>query len=99
HILPVVAGSKVSFLTEDPELHNIYAKAGETVLFNAALPPKSPANLKTFHEVGVVSLTCNIHSEMSAFVVVLQNKFFAQPDPTTGAWKIEGLPAGTYSLR
>src|SRR4051812_31136954 len=76
HVLPVTVGTKVAFQTMDPELHNIYAKAGEDVLFNTALPSGAPVWNKVMKNAGVVALTCNIHSEMSAFIVVLQNRFF-----------------------
>ncbi len=99
HVLPIVAGTRVAFQTMDPELHNIYAKAGESVLFNTALPAGAPLYNKAFKTPGIVALTCNIHSEMSAFIVVLQNRHFAQPDPKTGAWKIDGIPPGRYTVK
>ena len=99
HLLPIVAGTKVAFQTMDPELHNIYAKAGTDVLFNTAMASGAPVLNRTFKTPGVIALTCNIHSEMSAFILVLQNRFFALPDAKTGAWKIEGIPAGHYTVR
>ena len=50
-------------------------------------------------EQGVVHMTCNIHKEMSAYVVVLQNGFYAIPDHKTGAFTINGLPPGNYTIR
>jgi plastocyanin len=97
-VLPLLVGSKVSFRSEDSELHNVFARGPKKVLFNQAQLPAQKFE-KAFTEVGAVHLTCNIHKEMSAWVVVLQNPYFAQPDPKTGAFAIEGVPPGTYTVR
>ena len=98
HILPVVAGTTVTFKSDDPELHNIFARLVKRVLFTEAVLPAGHFE-KLFKEPGVVHLTCNIHKEMSAYVVVLQNGFFAIPDKNTGAFTINGLPPGSYTIR
>jgi len=98
HVLPIVVGSTVKIQSSDPELHNVYAEKGTEVLFNSAMPAGSPPRNRTFEELGVVALSCSIHKEMSAFVVVLQNRFFAAPDKT-GKFRIEGVPTGSYVLR
>jgi len=41
---------------------------------------------------------CDIHSQMTAFVVVLDNPFFVQPDED-GSFKIDRVPPGTYTLK
>src|SRR5262245_26194574 len=68
HLLPIVAGTKVQFKSEDPELHNVYARGTKKVLFNDAVLPKMMFE-KTFTDLGPVHLTCNIHKEMSAWVL------------------------------
>ena len=98
HVLAVVAGTTVTFKSDDPELHNIFARLVKRVLFNEAVLPAGHFE-KLFKEQGVVHLTCNIHKEMSAYVVVLQNGFFVAPDKKTGAFLINGLPPGTYTVR
>jgi plastocyanin len=94
----VVPGTKVVFKSEDPELHNVYARGEKRVLFNDAVLPKMQSQPKVFGELGVVHLTCNVHKEMSAYIFVLQNKFWAKPDKD-GTFTIEGLPHGTYTIR
>ncbi|MCX5746407.1 MAG: hypothetical protein NT062_28350 [Proteobacteria bacterium] len=50
-----------------------------------------------FKTEGVFSQICKLHPEMLAYVFVGQNRFAAQVDDK-GAFKIAGLPAGTYEL-
>ena len=97
HLLAVVAGTKVVFRSGDPELHNVYARANKKTLFNRAVLTGQQFE-RTFEELGVVHLACNIHREMSADIVVLQNPFFAIPDQA-GHFTIEKLPAGSYTVR
>jgi plastocyanin len=101
HILPVVAGSKVAFISEDPELHNVYAKtmAHDRVLFNVAIPPKAPPNVQRFDKAGVVRLTCNVHKEMLAFILVLQNPNFVLTEKGATTFRLENVPPGSYALR
>jgi len=40
---------------------------------------------------------CNLHSDMSAIILVLDNPFFAVPSPD-GHYQIENIPAGKYTL-
>jgi plastocyanin len=98
HVVPVVVGTQVVFKSEDPELHNVFARGDKKVLFNDAVLPQMQSAPKTFTEAGVVHLTCNVHKEMSAYVIVLQNKFFATPQKD-GTFTISGLPPGSYTVR
>lgn len=96
-VLPVIAGQKVEFRSEDPELHNVYARGFKTTLFNQAVLPHKMFE-KTFDKPGIVHLACNVHREMSADILVMQNPFFAKPD-AAGNFAIDGVPAGKYTLR
>lgn len=96
-VLPVIAGQKVEFRSSDPELHNVNARQAKMQLFNQAVLPHQLFT-RTMEKPGVVHLSCNVHKEMSADIVVLQNPYFAQPD-ANGAFTIDGIPAGKYTLR
>jgi plastocyanin len=98
HILPIQAGTKVVFKSEDPELHNVYARGLKKVLFNDAVLPNMQSAPKTFDEIGPVKLSCNVHKEMGAWIIVLQNPYFTVPDKD-GSFTISGVPAGTYSVK
>ena len=58
--------------------------------------PKSGA--WTFKNPGVVRVYCNIHPQMSAVVVVVDTPHFARTDKD-GAFSLDGVPAGRYTLK
>jgi hypothetical protein len=97
HLLVVVQGQKVIFQSEDPELHNVYARGPKRMAFNDAILPKMKTE-KVLGDLGPIHLTCNIHKEMSAWVLVLQNPYFTKPDKS-GGFKIDGLKPGSYTVR
>lgn len=97
HVVPVVAGARVVFKSEDPELHNVFARGIRRALFNQSVMPNEQF-VRVFRDLGPIHLTCNIHKEMSAWVVVLQNPFFARPDKE-GQFTISGVPRGQYTVR
>lgn len=97
HVVPVVVGTRVVFKSEDPELHNVFARGLQRALFNQSVMPNEPFS-RVFRELGPVHLTCNIHKEMSAWVVVLQNPFYARPDKE-GRFTLAGIPRGPYTVR
>lgn len=98
HVLPVVLGTTVKFLNSDPVLHNIFtpSKAGDR--FNLGTWPQGEVREYTFNKLGQVRLLCNVHPEMLAWVVVLQNPYFATTK-ADGLYSIPNVPAGNYSLK
>ena len=51
----------------------------------------------TFDNTGVVTLLCSIHEEMSAYVVVLPNPYFARVG-ADGTFALDGVPEGSRSV-
>jgi len=96
HVLPIVKGSTVSFPNQDPIFHNVFSLSG-TESFDLGRYPKGDSRSVTFDEVGIVPVFCHLHSDMSAIILVLDNPYFAVPDPD-GQYQIENIPAGTYTL-
>lgn len=76
-LLPVLLGTKVEFRSSDPELHNVIARANKQQLFNQAVLPHQMF-AKKMEQAGVVHLSCNVHKEMSADIVVLAESVFRQ---------------------
>ncbi|MBI4536140.1 MAG: hypothetical protein HY708_07665, partial [Ignavibacteriae bacterium] len=67
-------------------------------LFNWAMPFKGMKLKRRFDEVGQVVLLCNVHPEMKAWIVVLENPCFALSDKE-GNYIIKEAPPGKHSLK
>lgn len=94
HVLPVVRGTTVRFLNSDPVGHNVFSPDAK---YNLGTWPKGETRDFTFDETGAFVQLCRVHPEMEAYVVVLDTPYFATTD-RRGAYQIEGVPPGTYTL-
>ena len=98
-VLPVLAGTKVKFLNSDEVLHNVFTPSPCAGSFNLGSFPSGESKSHVFKNAGCAALIlCDIHTEMQAWIVVLQNPYFAVTDKA-GNYVIKGVPAGTYNLR
>lgn len=98
HVLAVLVGTEIEFLnSDDSDLHNIHARQAGKKLFNFGIPPRQKIR-RTLKKEGIVTLLCDVHPEMSAYVVVTQNPFFAKPDEK-GNYTIGNVSPGTYTLK
>ena len=52
----------------------------------------------TFATPGLVRIYCNIHPQMSAFLQVMENPYFAWTNPD-GGFLIDDVPPGNYRLK
>jgi plastocyanin len=95
HILPVVAGTTVDFLNNDNVRHNVFSPSQEK--YNLGTWPTGEIKPHVFDKVGVYVQLCNVHPEMEAYVVVLQNPFFHLTGKD-GTFEISSVPPGTYVL-
>jgi plastocyanin len=96
HILAVAAGTYVDFPNEDPIFHNAFSSySGE--IFDVGLYPPGSSKSVQFSRAGVVRVFCNIHSSMSAVIVVLPTKYFATTG-RDGAFQIPNVPPGEYQM-
>ncbi len=50
-----------------------------------------------FDRPGIVPVFCDIHSHMSAYILVFSHPFFAVTEDD-GRYAIPGVPSGTYNL-
>jgi len=96
HVLPVVTGTTVAFPNSDEVRHNVFS-ASQAKRFNLGTYSKGVVKHVVFDNPGVVELLCNVHAEMSAYVVVSDTPFFARTDPD-GSYELEDVPVGTYTV-
>lgn len=95
HVLIVPAGSSVDFPNDDPIFHNVFSLSSPAP-FDLGLYRAGATKRRTFTQPGTYRVFCNIHPQMSAFIVVV-----ATPHVTAaaadGRFRLD-LPAGTYRL-
>ncbi|MBI4970730.1 MAG: carboxypeptidase regulatory-like domain-containing protein [Candidatus Omnitrophica bacterium] len=98
HIFGVQVGQPIEVLNSDTTLHNVHAMGEKNKGFNLGMPIKGMKLKKTFSEPEVmVKIKCDVHPWMSAYVGVLSHPFYAVSGDD-GTFKIENLPAGTYTI-
>ena len=75
HVLAVQTGTAVRFPNSDDIRHHVYSFSPAKP-FQLPLYKGTPANPVVFDRAGVVTLGCNIHDQMSAFIVVVDTPYF-----------------------
>ncbi|MBI4612336.1 MAG: hypothetical protein HY720_01875 [Planctomycetes bacterium] len=98
HVLAVLAGSTVDFPNSDDVRHSVYTKEGSANDYNLGQYPTGEVKHVEHPKTGVTQLACNIHAEMSGYVISLQNPFFAVTDKGTARFTIPDVPSGKYRL-
>ncbi|HTK69661.1 MAG TPA: carboxypeptidase regulatory-like domain-containing protein [Candidatus Eisenbacteria bacterium] len=96
-VLPVTVGARVDFPNQDPIYHNVFS-VSPPKRFDLGKFGQGKSKSLVFDKAGLVNVYCDIHSNMEAFIVVLPNAWFAQPD-AEGKFTLPPLPAGTYTVR
>ena len=97
HILAIPVGSTVDFPNSDPIFHNAFSNF-EGKVFDIGLYAPGTSRSVRFDRPGVVRVFCNIHSTMSAVIVVLNTPYFAETN-RDGNYHIPNVPVGEYILR
>jgi plastocyanin len=96
HVLAIRTGTVVDFPNLDPIYHNVFSLS-KTRAFDLGRYAKGHSKAVRFDEPGIVRVFCDIHSHMSAFILVFAHRFFAVTDEQ-GAYRIDRVPSGTYTV-
>jgi plastocyanin len=97
HVLAVQKGASIDFVNHDRVYHNVFSLSAPKK-FNIGRRPTGQEVPIKFDKQGVVQVFCDIHSQMTGFVVVLDNPFFVQPEED-GSFRIDHVPPGTYTIK
>lgn len=97
HVLPVLKGTRVAFPNSDEVRHNVFSPS-RAKRFNLGTYPKGMVKHVVFDQTGEVALLCNVHAEMSAYIVVTDTPHFAVTDKD-GHFEIVGVPPGEYLIK
>lgn len=98
HVIAVQKGATVDFPNNDLVRHNVFSPPDCCNQFNLGTYDVGASKPVTFDKSCEVPLLCNVHAEMSAFVVVLENPYFAVT-AKDGSYTIENVPPGAYKLK
>src|ERR1700693_2104647 len=101
HLVAVQQGTTVDFLNSDAVGHNVYwpsISGNKKLSHNLGTWPKGDKKPFQFNDLGSVPLLCNVHPEMSGYVVVVPTPYFAVTDKE-GNFEIKNIPAGKYTLK
>lgn len=97
HVTVVTRGTTVQFPNNDAVFHNVFAYF-DAKKFDLGTYPRGATRSVTFDKTGLVAILCNIHSEMSAYVMVVDTPYYAMTD-SKGRFRIRNVPPGEYTLR
>ena len=96
HVLAITTGTTVRFLNSDKTYHNVFSLS-RPKRFDLGRYPTGSSKSVRFDRPGIVRVFCEIHSHMSAFILVFAHQHFAVTN-AHGEYRIDGLPPGTYTV-
>lgn len=97
HVLPVRRGTSIDFPNQDPIFHNAFSNFSGQV-FDVGLYKPGSSRTVLFNRAGVVRVFCNIHSAMSAVIVVVDSPWFTA-SAADGSFRIANVPPGDYRVK
>jgi plastocyanin len=95
-MIAITKGSTVDFPNEDKLFHNVFSLS-EGNTFDLGLYRAGESKSVTFDKTGVVDVYCNIHPNMWAQILVLDNPFFTTSNKD-GSFELAKVPPGTYKI-
>jgi plastocyanin len=96
HLLAITTGTTVAFPNSDRIYHNVFSLS-KTRTFDLGRYAVGRSKSIRFDRPGIVRVFCDIHSHMSAFILVFSHPYFALTD-ADGRYRIDGVPAGPYNV-
>lgn len=95
-VVAITVGSTVDFPNSDRVYHNVFSLS-KPRRFDLGRYPRGQSRSVSFDRPGVVRVFCEIHSHMSAYILVFAHRFFALTD-AEGRYRLAGIPPGGYTL-
>ncbi len=97
-IIATGVGTTMAVVNNDNITHEANGVLNFILVFLFKQHKKGDTDKVTFKGTGIVEITCNIHSWMRAWVVVLDNPYFSVTD-SKGHFKITDIPPGKYRIK
>ena len=96
HVLAIVAGTTVDFPNNDTTYHNVFSLS-PTKSFDLGRYAVGRSKSVKFDRPGIVRVFCDIHSHMSATVMVFNHPWYAVPDEN-GNFQLPAVPSGSRQI-
>jgi plastocyanin len=96
HVLAITVGTTVDFPNSDHIYHNVFSLRGPKP-FDLGRYAAGKSRAVRFDRPGIVRVFCEIHSHMSAFILVFSHRYYAVTG-TDGRYQIGRVPPGRYTL-
>jgi plastocyanin len=100
HLMVVQQGTTVDFLNSDKVAHNVFwtsVSGNKKLGHNLGTWPQGEKRAFKFDNPGSIALLCNVHPEMSGYIIVVPTPYYATSDKS-GNYKIENVPDGSYTV-
>lgn len=97
HVLPVLAGTTVDFPNSDTVRHSVFSTRKSVQKLNLGTYDAGVTRHIVMDIPGRTTLLCNVHAEMSAYILTVETPFFATTD-RNGRYEIKNVPVGTHKL-
>lgn len=97
HVLIVPLNSSVSFPNSDSVSHQVYSFSPARK-FQLPLYQGSPNPPVQFDRAGVITLGCNIHDAMRAYIFVVDGQYYGRSD-AAGLWDVAIAEPGEYEVQ
>ena len=95
-VLAVTVGTIVDFPNSDRVYHNVFSLSAVR-RFDLGRYAAGRSRSVRFDRPGIVRVFCEIHSHMSAFILVFNHRYFDVTGPD-GRYQISRVPPGRYTL-
>src|SRR5262249_44682801 len=96
-LLAITVGTIVDFPNNDTQFHNVFSLSKPGPFDLGRYPPGKTGWIR-FERPGLIRVFCDIHSHMSANILVFSHRFFGVTDDE-GRYAITGVPTGTYTIK
>jgi plastocyanin len=96
HTIAITQGSSIEFPNGDPFFHNVFSLS-HAANFNLGRYQRGQSRVRAFPKAGTVKVYCDIHSHMSATILVFGHPYFTIPD-LNGSFELPAVPPGAYTI-
>ena len=95
-VIAISVGSSIEFPNFDPFFHNVFSYS-KTKKFDLGRYPNGKSKQVLFDEPGIVSVFCEIHYSMRAYIHILQTPYYTVSDKD-GFFALKDLEPGDYTV-